>query len=210
MIFWLGVLFGTLFAVLGYKRGFYETLALLFNIVISIYLGIFLAPFIVSNVPGAGDLPLSKLLAVVSTTAAAFVILHGITYIYFTCQFTLTFPRLLDTLGAGGLGFAVGFLLWSFATLLVCMSPVSQNAIFRQFGFDTEARQSGLSSLSWWSDRVHRITAIEYEPNSVNDRINWLMQNTPKETPKKTAPSDANSPGQTKVKEPAAKKSVNP
>jgi hypothetical protein len=44
MVFWAGILVGGLFIWFAVKIGFYEMWATLFNIVISIYIAIFLSP----------------------------------------------------------------------------------------------------------------------------------------------------------------------
>ncbi len=50
MTFWIGILIGVLFAYFAVKIGFYETLIMMFNVVISVFLGIFLGPTI-ANIP---------------------------------------------------------------------------------------------------------------------------------------------------------------
>ena len=46
MVFWIAILVGVLFAWLGVRLGFYETWILCFNVIVSIYVAIFLAPFV--------------------------------------------------------------------------------------------------------------------------------------------------------------------
>ena len=101
---------------------------MLFNILISVYLAIFLGPAIVDMFPAAGGSAFSNALAMASTGVGAFLILHCISYTFITGQFTVSLPRILDSLGAALLGFLAGFLVWSFASLLICTSPISQNA----------------------------------------------------------------------------------
>ena len=134
MVFWIGILVGGLFAWFAIRMGFYETWVMLFNIVISVYLGVFLGP-IIANIVAVADAPYSNVLAILAIAIASFLILYGISYIFFTSQFNIPFPKVFDILVAGFLGFLAGFLVWSFVSFLVCIAPISQNTFVKEIGF---------------------------------------------------------------------------
>ena len=155
MVFWIGILVGGLFAWLAIKIGFYEIWTMLFNIMVSVYLAVFLGPVIAKIIPGLGQGGYSNALAILAVGVVTFLILYGISYILLTGQFTISFPKVLDILGAGLLGFLTGFLVWSFVSLLICVAPVSQNACIKEIGFDRQSQQANISYVSWWCDRVN-------------------------------------------------------
>lgn len=181
MVFWVGILVGGLFAWLAVKRGFYETWAILFNIVISIYLAVFLVPVIMEIFPAAGGTAYGNTLAMITTAIGAFLILHGICYTFITGQFSVSLPRILDTLGAGFLGFLTGFLVWSFVTVLVCTTPLSQNKIIKGMGFGGQSQQTNVSYICRWCNLVNKIAASEHNKITSKEAIRGLMESAEKE-----------------------------
>jgi hypothetical protein len=202
MVVWIGILVGALFAWFAVKTGFYETWAMLFNIIISVYLGIFLGPVLVDIVPGAADTPYSSILAMLSSAIAAFLILHCISYTFLTGQFSVTFPSIFNSLGAAFLGFLAGFLVWSFATVLICISPISQNSFVRGLGFGGASQQTNLSNLSWWCNLVHKAAASGNGKISCEEQIARLLKKAEKKKGTETGrPSEPNDPAGASSKE---------
>ena len=122
MAFWIGILVSIVFVCLAIKVGFYEMWVMLFNITISIYLAIFLRPIIADVVPMPGDAKYNDAITVIAIGIVAFLILHAISYVFFTGQFNVSCPKIFDILGAGFLGCLAGYLVWSFVILLVYKS----------------------------------------------------------------------------------------
>jgi len=195
MVFWLGILFAMFFAWFAFKIGFYETWALVFNIVVSVYLAVFVGPLILKMVPAADDTPYATILAMVSTAVAVFLILESISYSLITSQFGVTFPKVLDMLGGPALGFAGGFLVWSFVFLLICMSPLCRNKLVRAISFNAEAKAATTSNICWWCNAVHRFVAFEYGEQTVKREVNKLLQSAEPEKRERTGPpTDSNEP----------------
>lgn len=184
MTFWIGILVGVLFAYFAVKIGFYETLIMMFNVVISVFLGIFLGPTI-ANIPVVADTPFCNILSILTITAVAFLILHGISFVFLTGQFNIPFPKVLDVIGAGFLGFLGGFLIWSFITVLVCVSPISQNAFVKGAGFGGHFQQMSISYVSWWGDLVHKAAYSQDNKQTTQQVISGLLKNAEKKTQKK-------------------------
>lgn len=155
MVFWLGILCGGLFIWFAIKIGFFEMWALLFNIVISIYVAIFLTPVILEIIPEAGDIPCCNAFALGVLAGGTFLILYGITYVFLTGQFKVAFPKLFDILFTGILGFLAGFLVLSFAALVIAITPISQNRFVKQIGFNRESQQANISYICLWCDLVN-------------------------------------------------------
>ena len=183
MVFWLGILAGGLLAWYAIRIGFYEMWAMLFNIVISIYMAVFLGPAALEVIPGVADTPYSSVLAMLTIAAGAFLILHCISYTLITGQFSVTFPRIFNSLGAGLLGFLAGFLVWSFASLLIYMTPVSQNKFVREIGFGSQFHQSNVSVICRWCDLVNKVVAAEDGTISSEEAISELLESPEKRTP---------------------------
>ncbi len=174
MVFWIGILVGVLFVWLAVKMGFYETWAMLFNIVIAVYLAIFLSPTILKFVPAAGDTSYGSALMVVAVAVASFLILHVISYIFLTGQYKVPFPKVFDLLGSSILGFLAGFLVWSFASFLISITPISKNTFAKQAGFT--GRQTSTSVICWWCDLVNSAVSSRDSEQTTKQAIDKLLK----------------------------------
>jgi hypothetical protein len=173
MVLWLGILVGAVFAWFAVRTGFYGMWAMLFNIVISVYLAIYLRPVVV-KIPGLGNTYYTDALAMVGSAIAVFLILHGISYTFLTGQLVPSFPKVFNTLGAGILGFLAGFLLWSFLSLLVYVTPVSQNAFIKGAGFG-KFQESSISCVSRWCGLVNALS-FQDEQYRAEETIGQLLK----------------------------------
>ena len=196
MVFWLGILVGGLFVWFTIKMmGFYETWAMLFNIVVSIYLGIFLRPVIADAIPAAGNTPYSNAMTVVATAIAFFAILHGISFVFFTSQFSVSFPKVLDVLGTGFLGFLTGLLVWSFAALLICITPISQNEFVKSMDFKNQVEQANIPYVYWFCYLVNDIVSSSDDEVCCEEMVAELLKSVEeKPRPRTIAPADSNEP----------------
>jgi hypothetical protein len=195
MVFWIGILVGGTFAWLAIKLRFYQTWALAFNIIISIYLSLYLRPVIV-NIPAVGDTPYSNALTMATIALASFLILHGISYTLLTGQFNISFPKVFDTLGTGLLGFLAGFLVWSFLSLLIYITPVSQNTFVKGAGFNNDYRKTAVSYISRFCNLVNAVVSSQDEELSAEQTISKLLKDSESkarekmpEKPKPTEPA---------------------
>jgi len=128
MLIFAGILAGGLVAWYGVKVGFYEIWALLFNIVIAVYIALFLTKHITDHFPEeVANIKSCEALILIVLAAGTFLILHGITYVLFTSQFKVTFPKIFDILLAGFLGFLGGYLFLSFAAIIIALTPFGEH-----------------------------------------------------------------------------------
>jgi len=176
MIFWLSVLAGGFCAWYAIKMGFYETWTMLFNIVISIYVAIFLTPFVAEIIPGASDTPYGLALTIVAVAVGCFLILHGISYIFLTSQFSVSFPKLFDILFAGFLGFLGGFLIFSFLIFIIAVTPLSANPLLGKVGFNKQCQQSNISYICWWCDLVNSFVSVQENEITTEQAIGKLLK----------------------------------
>jgi len=176
MVFWTGILAAAFFAWLAVKIGFYETWTMLFNIVISIYLSIFLTPAITTMIPAAGDTAYGNALTLITVAVGAFLILHGVSYSFLTGRFSVWFPRPLDNVGSGLLGFLGGFLIWSFVTLVIFVSPLSQAAFARDIGLASTVERTNVPYVAWWCDLVNSVVGAGDKKHITRAAIDRLLQ----------------------------------
>ncbi|MBA7601934.1 hypothetical protein ES703_09019 [subsurface metagenome] len=177
MVFWVGILVGGLFAYFAIKKGFYEMWALGFNIIISIYLAVLLGPVVADIIP-TGAAAYDKAVTMLATAAACFLILCGISYTLITGQFSISFPKIVDVVGAGLFGFLIGFLVWSFVSLLIMTTPITKNTFVKEIGFDTHAQQTNISYVSWWCNKVNKIVSSADGEQTPQEAIGWLMKSS--------------------------------
>ena len=199
MAFWIGILVGGAFAWFAIKMGFYETWTLVFNIVIAIYLAVFLGPVIANIVPAVRDTAYNNALTMLATAIGSFLILHGISYTFLTGQFTVPFPKVFDTLGTGFLGFLAGFLVWSFVSLVICITPISQISFVKGIGFGTQFEQTNVGYISWWCNLVNSAVSSQDNEQTTEEAISGLLKGAEKKAQDKTAekaePNEPAAPG---------------
>ncbi len=178
MIFYMGILFAALLAWVGFKAGFYQIWTTLFNVLIAVYLAIHLSPLIAEIIPAAGSTEISKTLCMLVTSAAIFLILHGFAYVFLLSQFNVTFPKVLDTIGAAFLGFLTGFLIWSFVCLVICTGPIGKNAVVRTIGLDRQGfREAKMQSyLVWWSNLLDGFVAPGDNRNCTEQAVSDMLK----------------------------------
>ena len=162
MVFWIAILIGGLFAWLGVRLGFYETWILCFNIVVSIYSAILLAPLVVGFAPGTGQTaPYGMALSLIVVGGGCFAVLQGLSYAFLTGQFKIPFPRLFDIVFSGLVGFVAGFLALSFVALVVTATPVAEHRIAGMIGLTREAQNPNIVCLARGCSLVHFFVASE-------------------------------------------------
>jgi hypothetical protein len=194
MVFWFGILIAVCFAYSAFKLGFYHAWTLLFNVVIAVYLGIRLAPVIEEFVPFGGRY--GPALMLLAAGLLPFLVLHAISYVFLLGQFEVTFPRILNTLGSAFLGFLAGFLIWSFAALIVSITPFAEKPYVKDIGFGKEKfEQAGIHSyLLWWCDVVDWIASSSDGGQSPDKAVKELLNKAEKDKKKRLPIADVNEP----------------
>jgi signal transduction histidine kinase len=187
MLFWLSILTGGFFIWLALKIGFYEILVLFFNLIISIYISIFLTPVISTVFPSSKDTIFYYTFSLSILSVGTFLILYGIAYTFLTGQFKVNFPKLFEILFAGILGFLTGFLVFSFAALVITVTPVSHNRFINQIGFNKQSLNVNISYICLWCDAVHKLVSSKDEKVTCENIIDDLLKNAkPKEESKQS------------------------
>jgi hypothetical protein len=176
MVFWIAIVSGVLFAWLAVRLRFYATWVLLFNILVSMYVAIFLAPMVAEFAPVAGGAASYGLtLSVVALAGGCFAILHGLSYVFLTGQFNIPFPRMFDILLSGLLGFVAGFLVLSFVALAFTTTPLAQQKMVSSIGFDEQAQQANITCLTRSCNLIHALAGGDGVKNTPQVAIRRLM-----------------------------------
>lgn len=184
MGFWIGIFAGGVFAWYAIRIRFYSMWVMLFNIVISVYLAVHLHPVITGIVAATGDTAYGNALTILAIATGVFLVLHGISYIFFTGQFNISFPKVFDILAAGFLGFWAGFLVWSFVSLLISITPVSENAFAKEIKLTSQFRQTNLPVIRWWCDKVHMVASRQDYKYITKQLIEDLLKDAEKNAAK--------------------------
>ncbi len=175
MVFWIAILAGALFVWLAVRMGFYETWALLFNVLISIYVAIFLAPRLAPVLPAS---PHRMALTLIVLAGGCFILLHGVCYVFLTGQFSVQFPRFFELVLGGALGFVTGFLIISFLALAITTSPVAQRGALGRLGFDRQTQRLNLAGLAWSCQPIHVLAGREDGAQAAIERILQAVDET--------------------------------
>ncbi len=167
---------GVAFAFLAIRRGLYETWAILFNIVVSMYLAIVLSPLAKDILPQSSRNPYDDTLVILALGVGFFVLLHGIVYVLVLSQFKINMGKILDLIGSGAIGLAGGILIWSFALILLCSSPIITNKFVRAVGIKRDNVQSNISYVCRFTGLIERFVSAEPSENVVPELLDSLLE----------------------------------
>ena len=174
----IAIVFGILLGMIGVKRGFLKTWALLFNILVSIYIGVMLSPTFVAFRPEMGQ-EYSYLAAfIVVTSLAIFVVLQMIVSVFFSELAECFCPKIFDTVGAAILGFLGGFCIISFVFVVVCIMPFSKKPNLKGVCGDGSSTPVGVEGVVKACDFV---STVSLQPHGdtrkrVRKVVDWLVQ----------------------------------
>jgi hypothetical protein len=176
MVFWIAILAGVLFVWLAVRLRFYATWVLLFNILVSIYVSIFLAPIVVDFAPAPGGAAsYGMALSMLALAGGCFAILHGLSFVFLTGQFNIPFPRVFEILLSGLLGFVAGFVVLSFIAIVLTTTPLAQQEMVSSIGLNEQSQQSNISCLARCCNLIHSVAGFEGKKNTTEVAIHRLM-----------------------------------
>ena len=199
---------GALFVWLAVRVGFYETWVLFFNVVISIYVSVFLSPILVELVPppgGAASYHIALCLTVLA--GGCFALLQGLSFVFLTGQYHIPFPRVFDVLFSGVLGFAAGFLIVSFVALVLTTTPLAEHKIVGVLGLGKQPQQAkgpqtranafggpNLSCITRCCDLIHSFAGFHDAGNTTGATLQKLLEMKKSSPDPIEQPPDVNEP----------------
>lgn len=208
MMFWIAILAGALFVWLAVRVGFYEMWVLFFNIVISLYVSVFLAPILVEVTPAPGGAA-SYHVALCMTVLAGgcFALLQGLSFVFLTGQYHIPFPRVFDILLSGVLGFAAGFLIISFVAVVLTTTPLAEHKIVGVFALGKQPQQAkgpqtralafgspNLACITRCCDLIHSFAGFHDAGNTAGATLQKLLEMRKASPSPIEEPSDTNEP----------------
>ncbi|MCL5279996.1 MAG: CvpA family protein [Planctomycetes bacterium] len=195
MMFWIAILGGVLFVWLAVRLGFYETWTLLFNIVVSIYVSVFLTPILAEFAPASGGASsYHTALCLIVLAGGCFALLQGLSFVFLTGQFHIPFPRIFDVVFSGVLGFVAGFLVLSFAALALTTTPWAGHKIVGVLGLSQQSRPANLVCIARSCDLIHFFAGSDTSSDTPQAALERLLpMNTAHPAPR-PRPPDANEP----------------
>jgi len=127
MIFWLAMIAGLAGAFFGIKKqSFYAIWAILFNLMVSIYVSVMLARPVISLLDkDTAGYEYQLAISILLIAAVLFALLQIIAVSFFT-SYGLQFSKTFDKAGSAVLGFIIGFLTCSYFFFIICIMPVSR------------------------------------------------------------------------------------
>ena len=184
---------GLVFALIGYKKTWYPSWALLFNILISVYTSIMITPQIVDNVPFIRVYLSSFSYSAFALTSAViiFAVMQLLTFKFFTSVYVISFPKLLNTIGSAVLGFLTGSVIAGFLFFLINITPLSDFPAVRSFTQDRQISDKTNNVMLTTCNFVHNIS-LQPDPTAIDGQIDKILTDWKKPVPKADSSSPAN------------------
>ena len=177
MILVLAILVGVVFAVIGIRKGFFGMWLVLFNILISIYVGVMLSPTLVAIRPDMEQAHYYLAAFIAVTSVLIFVVLETIAISFFGEVGECFCPKIFDTAGAGALGFLAGFCVLSFVYFIACIMPFSKEPFMKGVCGDGVSAPSGVKPVMKACDFVSSASLQPYcgYKDVATDVVEWLV-----------------------------------
>ena len=173
MVFWFSIVIGSIFALIGMKKSLYPMWALLFNILVSIYLGVMLTPYIVDMVPGLQSSRYHHAGGLAVIAIGCFAIMHGFAVYYLTGTFSVSFPKIINLIGGGVWGFLSGYLAASFVFFVIYVMPFSRKPFMTKVFGPEDATPVAVKSVEKVCGLVNSLSLqCKNDPAKI---IEWLL-----------------------------------
>ena len=179
MLFGVAMAVGGLFAWNAVQIGFFNTWIMFFHVLLAVYLAIFLAPVMASDTTAVVTTSWGFALTMICIVIATLSIGYGICFLCLSGRFHVAFPKTFDTLVAGFVGFLTGFLVLSFITLTMSLSPLSQFGFCKAMDLEMTQQSTNTAYVYWWCDWMHMLIGSGV-PRSSDEAVSILMTRTTK------------------------------
>lgn len=177
MILVLAIVVGAVFAVIGIRKGFFPMWLVLFNILISIYVGVMLSPTLVAIRPDMEQARYYLASFIAVTSVMIFIVLETIAISFFGEVGECFCPKIFDTAGAAALGFLAGFCVLSFVYFIVCIMPFSKMPFMKGVCGDGLSAPAGVKAVVKACDFVSSASLQPYcgYKDVATDVVEWLV-----------------------------------
>ena len=158
------------------RAGLFACWTAFLNVVLSIYLGIFLAPTIIPTCATGVGVGFAPAVSVFGAGLTAFAATYGLCRTCLSGCLRLELTKICDAALAPALGFLTGFLTVSFFTFVACLTPWSQSAAFQTVGLDAKSQPFNISFIAWWCDTIHDFAGSSENWQTTRETMTKLLQ----------------------------------
>jgi len=167
---------GLVFVFIGYRKTWYPSWALLFNVLISVYTGIMTAPQIVDKFPVIrnylGDFSYSA--GILTIAIVFFIVIQFLAFKFFTAVYVVSFPKILNSAGAAVVGFLAGSVIAGFLFFLINITPLSD---FSAVKFLAQGRQfpDQVNSVVLGSCNFVHALSLQPSPTAIDSQMGKIL-----------------------------------
>jgi hypothetical protein len=165
MILLIGIIFSLVFMAVTLKKGLYVGWVRLVNVVLAIYMSVFLTPGVSRSSDYITESHYGYPVCMIIIAAAMLVILHAFTTTFLTGILKITFPKILNIAGSAMLGFLCGLLVWSYLCFVLLLTPLPHNSIGRTFNVPAQLVRSSVPPLRYTCGIVN---FLSFQPDKAN------------------------------------------
>lgn len=170
----LALVLSVLLAWIGVRKGVYIMAATLFNLLISIYVGLLSTPVVLKSSPGLETSGYYAAFCMLGLMGSGFALLQGISYALFLRGADAVFPVLFDRIGGGVCGLAAGYVLAGVLVLAVCMMPFSRLEVVQRF-LPWETMETFCSCNTVKVCHVMAAWSLEYLDEAPRQTVEYLV-----------------------------------
>lgn len=173
MIFLLTVIFGGIIAVVVRRKNFFSMWALLFNVLIAIYISVMLSPTIIGRIPEIYGDGYCYGLCLLALALPVFLISQSLASIYLTRDFNVSFPKVFNGIGSSLFGFLVGYFGLNFIIFAIGIMPLSEYPFVKQISGDVPLVQIVRGPVLTTCNTVRKLS-LQWDVNGCEPVVAWL------------------------------------
>ena len=170
------IITGVVFALLGMKKTFYPMWAHLFNVLLAIYLAVMLTPTVMEKFEIFSSFgSYSLAICLLSIAAAVFVVAGLLTFRFLTAVYCVSFPPILNNVGAAVLGFLTGFIAANFIIFVITITPISGNPSLEKFS-DAAKASSEVNSYIISTCNVINKLSLQCDEKAAQKAVEYIIE----------------------------------
>ena len=125
MITIAAIIIALFFVVIGLRLGYFRAWVMLFNILVSVYLAVMLAPVVPGLIPCVRDSCYRYPAFIMAAAIIIFAVMHSIA-LRLMKSFEASCHRIFDLIASAVFGFISGYLLTAFIFFVICLIPLAK------------------------------------------------------------------------------------
>jgi hypothetical protein len=167
MIFWLLLLIGCFFAWFGFRLRLYVSWIIFFNLVISIYAGIMVTPWLVGSISELQRSPYSTIALMVVIPVVLMIFLSFIARSFFMDRLDITFPARIELIFSALTGFLTGYLASAYLITVISFLPILKGGKIDSFTSKNGKNPSYIQAVKMTCSIVNKFS-LQFADNTKN------------------------------------------